>query len=458
MTKTKGDIVSTSTIALNQGYSVHETERTYSKVTWKLVPLLLICYVMAYLDRINVGFAQLQMKSELAFSDAVYGLGAGIFFVGYFLFEVPSNLILEKVGARLTLLRIMFVWGLLSAGMAFISSPMMYYIMRFLLGVAEAGFFPGVILYLTYWFPGSRRARIIAMFMSGIAIAGVLGGPVSGWIMNDMAGVAGLSGWQWMFIIEGLPSTLLGIFVYFYLVDRPEDAKWLTSSEQRILRHHLDVERADDPMPHHGAGKRHSAWEAFKDPKVYVLSFSYFCFICGVYVISFWLPTFIKGMGVQSVLDVGLLSAIPYGITAVGMVLIGRHSDLKRERRWHCAIPAFLGAVALVAMVHVPISNMPLGLLFLTLASLGIITTMPIFWSIPTAYLRDSAAAGGIAFINSLGLVGGFVSPFLLGWIKTTTGNLSMGLYVMAGIMIVGGLTVLIAVPANLLHEHSETE
>ena len=211
-------------------------------------------------------------------------------------------------------------------------------------------------------------------------------------------------------------------------------------------------------MPHHGAGKGHSAWEAFKDPKVYVLSFSYFCFICGVYVISFWLPTFIKEMGVRNPLHVGLLSVIPYGITAVGMILIGRHSDLKLERRWHCAIPAFLGAAGLVAMVHTPTSNMPLALLFLTLASLGIITTMPIFWAIPTAYLRDSAAAGGIAFINSLGLVGGFVSPFLLGWIKTTTGSLSVGLYVMAGIMIAGGLTLLFAVPANVLHEHSEAE
>ena len=347
----------TSAITSEQEHRLHDTEHVYAKVTWRLVPLLFICYVISYLDRINVGFAQLQMKSELGFSDTVYGFGAGIFFVGYFLFEVPSNLILEKIGARLTLFRIMFVWGLLSAGMAFVSSPMIFYVIRFLLGVFEAGFFPGVILYLTYWYPGSRRARIIAMFMSGIAIAGALGGPISGWIMNDMAGVAGLSGWQWMFILEGLPATFLGIFVFFYLDDRPEDAKWLDREEKAIIRHHLDLERADDPMPHHGQAKRHSAWEAFKDPKVYVLSFAYFCFICGVYVISFWLPTFIKEMGVQNPLHVGLLSFIPYGITAVGMVLIGRHSDLKLERRWHCAIPAFIGAFGLVAMVHLPADN-----------------------------------------------------------------------------------------------------
>jgi D-galactonate transporter len=450
--------VYTSAVTSEQEHRLHDTEHVYAKVTWRLVPLLFICYVVSYLDRINVGFAQLQMKSELGFSDTVYGFGAGIFFVGYFLFEVPSNLILEKIGARLTLFRIMFVWGLLSAGMAFVSSPIIFYVIRFLLGVFEAGFFPGVILYLTYWYPGSRRARIIAMFMSGIAIAGALGGPISGWIMNDMAGVAGLSGWQWMFILEGLPATLLGIIVFFYLDDRPENAKWLAREEKALIRHHLDLERADDPMPHHGQAKRHSAWEAFKDPKVYVLSFAYFCFICGVYVISFWLPTFIREMGVQNLLHVGLLAFIPYGITAVGMVLIGRHSDQKLERRWHCAIPAFIGAFGLVAMVHLPADNIVLGLVFLTIASLGIITTMPIFWAIPTAYLRDSAAAGGIAFINSLGLTGGFISPFLLGWIKTTTGSLSLGFYIMAGVMIAGGLTLLLAIPPQLLHEHSEAE
>ena len=225
----------TSAITSEDEHKLHETEHVYAKVTWRLVPLLFICYVVSYLDRINVGFAQLQMKSELGFSDTVYGFGAGIFFVGYFLFEVPSNLILEKIGARLTLFRIMFVWGLLSAGMAFVSSPIIFYVIRFLLGVFEAGFFPGVILYLTYWYPGSRRARIIAMFMSGIAIAGALGGPISGWIMNDMAGVAGLSGWQWMFILEGLPATVLGIIVFFYLDDRPEDAKWLAREEKVLI-------------------------------------------------------------------------------------------------------------------------------------------------------------------------------------------------------------------------------
>ena len=442
---------------MSQNYTGQQAERTYSKVTLRLIPFLFVCYVVSYLDRINVGYAQLQVKGDLGFSDAVYGLGAGIFFIGYFLFEVPSNLLLERIGAKRTICRIMILWGLASACMAFVRTPMTFYIVRFTLGVFEAGFFPGIILYLTYWFPGSRRARIIAMFMSGIAIAGVIGGPLSGWIMTDFNGVGGMAGWQWMFIIEGLPACFLGLYVLFRFDDRPEDAAWLSREEKALIRHHLDLEAGGGPVPHHGTGE-HSLMQVLRDPRVYVLSFAYFCFICGVYVISFWLPTFIKEMGVTSALRVGLLSVIPYGITAVGMILIGRHSDRTLERRWHCAIPAFLGAVGLVAMVYTPASNMPLAIAFLSLASLGIITTMPLFWAIPTAYLKGSAAAGGIAFVNSLGLIGGFVSPFALGWIKTATGSLSWGLFAMAGVMVAGGLTLLFAVPPDVLRERSETE
>src|SRR6185312_4485337 len=317
----------------------------YTKVTWRLVPLLFVCYVLSYLDRINVGFAQLQMKSDLGFSDAIYGLGAGIFFVGYFLFEVPSNLLLEKIGARKTITRIMVIWGLVSACMAFVHAPWAFYVLRFLLGVFEAGFFPGIILYFTYWYPGAYRARIIAIFMSGIAVAGVLGGPLSGWIMNDLAGYQGLKGWQWMFILEGLPTTFLGLFIFFYLDDKPDDAKWLTADEKSLIRHNLDLEQAGAHAGAHGHDLA-SFLNALKDPKVYVLSFSYFCFICGVYMISFWLPTLIKEMGVSNPLHVGLYAAIPYGITTVGMIWIGYHSDRTLERRWHCALPSFLGAAA----------------------------------------------------------------------------------------------------------------
>jgi D-galactonate transporter len=421
----------------------------YAKVTWRLVPLLFTCYVLSYLDRINVGFAQLQMKSELGFSDAVYGLGAGIFFIGYFLFEVPSNLLLEMIGARKTITRIMVIWGLLSAGMAFVHAPWTFYVLRFLLGVFEAGFFPGIILYFTYWYPGAYRARIIAIFMSGIAVAGVLGGPLSGWIMNDLAGYQGLKGWQWMFILEGLPTTLLGIFIFFYLDDKPGDAKWLTADEKSLIRHNLELEQGGKGGHGHDL---QTFWVALKDPKVYVLSFSYFCFICGVYMISFWLPTLIKEMGVSNPLYVGLLAAIPYSITTIGMIAIGIHSDHMLERRWHCAIPAFVGAAALIGLVYAG-TNMVLSFVLLSLASLGIITTMPQFWSIPTGYLKGSAAAGGIAFINSLGLIGGFMSPFVLGWIKTSTGSLDLGNWLMAGVMAAGGVVVLFAVRPGMLRE-----
>jgi len=432
----------------NPAVNPSRTSGVYAKVTLRLVPLLFVCYVLSYLDRINVGFAQLQMKSDLGFSDAVYGLGAGIFFIGYFLFEVPSNMLLVRIGARATITRVMVIWGLVSAAMAFVGGPWLFYGLRFLLGVFEAGFFPGIILYFTYWFPGTHRARIIAIFMSGIAVAGVIGGPVSGWIMNDMTGVWGLKGWQWMFILEGLPTCLVGLFVFFYLDDNPSEARWLTAEEKARIQHDLALEQVASGTEH----GPNTAWSAFRDSKVYVLAFSYFCFICGVYMISFWLPTLIKEMGVKNPLHIGLLAAIPYGITTVGMIVIGRHSDRTLERRWHCAIPAFLGAAALVGLTYAG-GNILLSFVFLSLASLGIITTMPLFWSIPTAYLKGSATPAGIALINSLGLTGGFLSPFILGWIKTATGSLDLGNWLMAGVMTAGGVVILIAVRPGMLNE-----
>jgi D-galactonate transporter len=442
----------TTTIDARREFRTEPTAKptdVYARVTWRLVPLLFVCYVLSYLDRINVGFAQLQMKSDLGFSDAVYGLGAGIFFLGYFSFEVPSNLMLAKIGARKTITRIMVIWGLVSACMAFVHAPWAFYVLRFFLGVFEAGFFPGIILYFTYWYPGAYRARIIAIFMSGIAVAGALGGPISGWIMNDMAGVWGLKGWQWMFILEGLPTTFLGLFIFFYLDDKPEDAKWLAADEKALIRHNLELEQAGS---HSGGHDLQSFLAALKDPKVYVLSFSYFCFIAGTYLISFWLPTLIKEMGYSNPLHIGLLAAIPYSITAAGMIAISAHSDRTLERRWHLALTAFVGALALIGLVYSS-GNIVLSFILLTLASLGIITTMPLFWSIPTGYLKGAAAAGGIAFINSLGLTGGFVSPFVLGWIKTSTGSLDLGFWLIAGAMAAGGLVILLAVRPGMLHE-----
>lgn len=419
---------------------VSDHVRIYSKITWRLLPLLFACYVLAYLDRINVGFAQLQMKSDLAFSDAVYGLGAGIFFIGYFLFEVPSNLLLQKIGARKTITRIMVMWGLISMSMSLVHAPWSFYLLRFLLGIFEAGFFPGIILYLTYWYPARYRARVIAIFSSAFAVAGILGGPLSGWIMNEWAGHWGLSGWRWMFILEGLPTCLLGIVVFFYLDDKPKDATWLSAQEKALVQREIDAENAGGPSSH---GLK-AYLVAIRDPKIYLLSLSWFCFICGIYMISFWLPTIVKEMGVSDPLHVGLLTAIPYTVATVGMIVIGMSSDRRLERRWHCAMPAFIGAAGLVGLVYAH-GNVYLSFVFLSVASLGIITTVPQFWAIPTDYLKGTAAAGGIAFVNSLGLIGGFVSPAALGWIKTLTGSLDLGNWLVAGAMVLGGVLILVA-------------
>ena len=431
-------------------HSPDEITRIYSKVTWRLIPFLFICYVASYLDRINIGFAQLQMKQDLGFSDAVYGLGAGIFFFGYFLFEVPSNLLLEKIGARKTLLRIMVVWGTISACMMFVKTPMQFYIARFLLGVFEAGFFPGIILYLTFWYPSGRRGRIIALFMSAIAIAGIIGGPLSGWIMNDLAGTNGWKGWQWMFLLEGLPTIVLGVLVLIILDDHPDDAKWLTAREKEILDHNLEEDQRGLDVAHH-----HSLGQAFRDPKIYILSFAYFTFICGVYAISFWLPTIIKSFGVTDPLRIGLWTTIPYIAGAIGMVVISKHSDQTLERRWHAALSGFIGGAGLVASSFLP-GNLGLALVALSIATIGILSTMPLFWAMPTAYLSGTAAAGGIALINSLGLIGGFVSPFVIGWIKTSTGSVNYGLYFITALLVLGGVVLLTGIPARMLHERHE--
>ncbi len=413
-------------------------DATYRKVTLHLIPLLFVCYVAAYLDRINVGFAQLQMRQDLAFSDAVYGLGAGIFFVGYFLFEVPSNLMLERVGARKTLVRIMLLWGATSAGMMFVHSPAMFYGMRFLLGVFEAGFFPGMILYLTYWYPANRRGRVMALFLTAVAIAGVVGGPLSGWALIHLDGLCGLKGWQWLFLTQGLPSCVLGLVAFFYLDDRPDGARWLSGTEKAILRDQLQHDKDVST-----AFQRHSFCDALKVPRVYSMAFTWFTFICGVYAISFWLPALIRGAGVTDPYSIGMLSAIPYCVAAVTMVCISRHSDRAAERRFHAAICAVIGAITLAAIPRVA-GDLVLSLAVVSVATAAIFTLQPLFWAIATDYLGGTrAAAGTIAFINSLGLIGGFVSPTVLGWVKSMTGSLANGLYVVAALLLAGAIVTL---------------
>ncbi|MFM7523188.1 MAG: MFS transporter, partial [Betaproteobacteria bacterium] len=361
-------------------------EALYRKVALRLIPLLLACYVVAYLDRVNVGFAKLQMIDQLGFSDTIYGLGAGMFFIGYFLFEVPSNMILHKMGARVWIGRIMISWGLISAAMMFVTTPMMFYVMRFLLGIAEAGFFPGIILYLTYWYPADRRARITAMFMTGIAIAGVIGGPVSGIIMKYTNGIYGWQGWQWMFLLEGLPSVALGLVVIMVLDDRISEAKWLTEEERALLARNIAKDEAHK--------EEESFLRIISSGRVWLCAAIYFSYVMGVYGVSFFLPTIIKSMGHTDVVEIGLISSIPYSVSVVVMLLVARSADRTGERRWHVAIPGMLGAIGLALSVILA-KDGALAIAALTLGSSGIMTTLPLFWSLPTAFLAGTGAAAG---------------------------------------------------------------
>ena len=419
---------------MSQNADPRMEEPVYRKVTRRLVPFLFLCYLVAYLDRVNVGFAKLQMLADLRFSETVYGLGAGIFFIGYFFFEVPSNLLLHRVGARRWIARIMISWGLISGATMFVNSVVTFYVLRFVLGLAEAGFFPGIILYLTYWYPAARRGRVIASFMSAIAVAGVLGGPMSGWIMQTLAGSRGLAGWQWLFLIEGIPSVLVGIAVLFYLDDRVDDATWLNASERTLIKANVARDQSSAGLE--------SATAVFASGRVYLMSAIYFCLIMGLYGVSFWLPQLVKSAGVKDVLTIGLLTAIPYGAAAVAMILASRHSDRTGERRWHVAGAALLGAAGLLASC-LSGSSVILAMAALSLATMGILTSLPLFWSMPTAFLRGTGAAAGIAVINSVGNLAGFVSPFAVGAIKDATHSVSGGLVLLACVLVIGALFVL---------------
>ncbi len=411
-------------------------EATYRKVAWRLIPLLMLCYVVAYLDRVNVGFAKLQMSAALNLSDAVYGFGAGIFFIGYFLFEVPSNVILHRVGARVWIARIMITWGLVSILTMFVTTPTMFYVMRFLLGLCEAGFFPGIILYLTYWYPAHRRGRMTTWFMTAIAISGVVGGPVSGYILKAFDGLNGWQGWQWLFLLEGLPSLVVGVIVFFMLDDRIRNATWLTAEERALLERNIaaeDATKQDPPIA-----------KVLVNPRVLVMSLTYFSFVMGLYGVSFWLPTIIKATGVKDTLTIGLLSAVPFAAAVVAMVLVARRADRTRERRWHIAVPAFAGALGLVLSV-VWAHNTVLAMAALTLATMGILTTLPLFWSLPTALLAGTGAAAGIALINSIGNLAGFLSPYAVGWLKEASAKNDAGMYLLAAFMVLGGLLALSA-------------
>jgi MFS family permease len=409
-----------------------EVSKIYRKIDLRILPFLLVCYFIAYLDRVNIGFAKLHMQSDLGLSDAAYGLGAGIFFIGYAIFETPSNLLLTKIGARKTLSRVMLLWGITSSCMFLVNNEINFYILRFFLGVFEAGFAPGMIYYLTLWYGRDRLARVMAITMLAGPIGSIIGAPLSTWIMTEFAGIGGLKGWQWMFLIEGFPAVILGILALKLLVDAPSQAKWLSDDEKKI---HAKLVISSD--------NAHSSFRAaLKDPRIYLMAFGYFCLICGIYSMSFWLPSLIRDSGVNDLMSIGFLSAIPYIAAIIFMQIFGRTSDIYNERRWHTSIPAFIAAISL-AISTVFTDNLLVSLIFLSLGTAFIWSAYTVFWAIPAQYLQGTAAAGGIAVINTIGLLGGFVSPTLIGLLKSYTGSSSAGVLAMA--LIVGFGSILLA-------------
>jgi len=411
-------------------------ERAIRKITWRLIPFLILLYFVAFLDRINVGFAALTMNSDLGLTSEMFGLGSGIFFLGYFAFEVPSTVILHKVGARFWIGRIMITWGLVSIAMVFTQGPISFYILRFLLGLAEAGFFPGIILYLSYWFPANHRSAVTAMFMAAAPAAGLIGSPISGALMR-FNGLLGLRDWQWLFVLEGIPALVLGLITFRFLTDRPSDAAWLAADERDWLSQTIQQEQSAIKDP-----RSHSVWRALMDWKVLTLSLAYFGTSAGLYTIGFWAPLIVKSLG-YSVFKIGFLVAIPNLIAMIGMVLWSRHSDRTGERYWHAAIACLIAALGMAVAARAGFSAI-LAITGLSLTAFGVSAAKPPLWSLPTTFFAGTAAAASIGLINSLGTLGGFVGPYMVGATNGASEHFSRGLYLVGGTLIVSAVTILI--------------
>lgn len=424
--------------------AAHDPARAsvYKKAALRFIPFLCLCLVAAYLDRVNVGFAKLQMLDDLSFSNTVYGLGAGIFFLGYVLFEVPSNILLHKVGARVWIARIMLSWGVIATAMAFVQTPTQFYLVRFLLGVAEAGFMPGVFYFLSCWFPSDRRGRILALLLSAVPLSSVIGGPLSGWIMSSFTDVAGLRAWQWLFLLETIPSLILGFLALKVLVNSPQDATWLSDEEKRIISDDLQREAARK--------QEHSSFaSAFRSPVVWQLSLAYFCIVSAMYVIIFWMPTLIKQHGVTDVMQIGWLTTIPYMTAILAMYCCNASADRHAERRWHTAIPCVLTALG-VGLSALHFDSLPLTIAALTLAAASASMAQSSFWSMPPSFLTGAAAAAGLALINSLGNISGMASTAAVGWITDQTGNPQVSLFFISGLVFFGAILIL-RLPSQLV-------
>lgn len=416
-----------------------ELDLVYGKIIRRIVPFLIVGYIAAYLDRSNIGFARVQMLGDLGFSELVYGVGAGLFYLGYSAFEIPSNLLLKRIGARLTFARIMILWGTISASFAFIDTSFQFGLLRFLLGAAEAGFFPGVLLYITYWVPTYRRARITAMFMSAIVLSGLIGGPLSGLIMGYMDGIAGMRGWQWLFIVEGLPSVGLGILVLVWLTDSPAKSNWLTSREKEIVL--ADLKQDEESRVQNTAKVSHNLLDALKDTRLYILGFMSVALISGIGGLSFWLPTILQDSGIEDVVTLGFLAGIPYLIALVVQQWVAHHSDKTKERRLHVSVCALVCGVSWILLPALAGQTWP-AVILLTLACAGAFGATGPFWSMPASFLGGSAAAGGIALVTTFGGISGFISPIFVGWATDLTGSLTAGQYYYGSLYLIAAVAI----------------
>ena len=416
--------------------TVVDANALYRKVLWHLLPMLVIVYIIAYIDRSNVGFAKLGFMRDLGFSDTVFGIGAGVFYAGYMIFEIPSNLMLAKIGFRKTLLRIMILWAVCSGLLAVMTSPNSYYFARFLLGASEAGLFPGVLLYLTYWVPVSRRSRFTAVFMAAIPLSGVISGPLSGSIMHGMEGLYGMKGWQWLFLIEGAPALIFALVVYAYMKDTPASASWLSPAERGAIEHDLAADQSKA-----GGAQHKSFLDALRSPRFYLLVGMGVALLASASNISFWLPTIIQKSGIKSAWTIGVMSMLPYVIGVIAQQWVARRSDLHDERRWHAAVCATVSALGWCALPLVS-ADPALSLCALVAAAGGTFATMGPFWAMPGLYLSRKAAAGGIALISTLAGVGSLISPVLVGWLNELTKTPAAGQYYLAALLMVGAVTV----------------
>lgn len=426
-------------------HSAQEARAVYRKIIWRLLPYLFVAFAINAIDRLNISFAKLRMAEDIGLTDAAYGIGAGIFYLGYILFEIPSNMYLQRAGARATLTRIMVLWGIVTVATAFVTTSNQLIVARFLLGVAEAGFFPGVILYLTYWFPPTQRARITAVFLMAAMIAGIVSGPLAGWIMTHFDGWLGFRDWQVLFVLEGIPAMLLGVFGWYWLVDKPADARWLTAQEKQLIASGL-VQGQPANTPHA------SLAEVLRDPRVYIAGLVFFCIYSGSNTVSYWMPTLIRGFGVEDLKTIGMLASLPYICALIGMYLLARSSDRYLERRWHVGLTMLVSAGCFFLLGPAQ-GNLLLSVFLMSLGAASALSALALFWTIPPALLAPSCAAIGIAVISCIGGLAGVISQIVVGAIKSATGDLYLAFDVIGAVLVVGTLILLFAIPARHLKE-----